>query len=270
MNIFHSIVLGIVQGIGEFLPISSSAHLIIVPYLFNWAKSPDSFDIALHFGTLIAVLSIYFNDWLIYAKGAYQKIIHKKESFENKMFWYLVVATIPGAIAGLLLEDIITGVIRNSMLVIAIALGVMGILIYLGDKYAEKKYKDKECTFEKISLKDSIIIGISQAFALIPGFSRSGTTILTGRILGLSREAAAKFTFLLSVPVIVGATIFKIKDLVNAFSISFFVGVIASAVVGILSIKFLLKYLKNNNFAVFAYYRVIISIILIVKIISVG
>lgn len=144
MNIFHAIVLGVIQGIGEFLPISSSAHLILIPYLFNWSEHSLSFDVALHFGTLIAVLFVYFNEWWKLFKGAYNKIVHKKNSFENRMFWYLVIATIPGALIGKIFEEPIENVLRTNYALIAIALGVMGILIYLGDKWAAKNMMGKK------------------------------------------------------------------------------------------------------------------------------
>ena len=266
MSIFQSIILGIIQGIGEFLPISSSAHLIIVPYLFNWEEHSLSFDVALHFGTLIAVLVVYFKDWWNLFKGAFDKVVHKNESFNNKMFWYLVIATIPGAIIGKIFEEPIEKVLRSNYLIIAIALAVMGILIYLGDKWAARKYKDKETSFEKLTLKQTFIIGLSQALAVIPGFSRSGTTILTARLMGVSRSAAAKFTFLLSVPIIFGATVLKLPDMITGFSFELIIGIVVSAVVGVISIKFLLKYIKTHDFAIFAYYRVIIAIIVIVKV----
>lgn len=267
MSIFHSVILGIVQGIGEFLPISSSAHLLIVPYLFNWEEHSLAFDVALHFGTLIAVLIVYFKDWLNLFIGAFNKVAHKKNSFNNKMFWFLVIATIPGAIIGKIFEDPIENFLRSNYLVIGIALGVMGILIYLGDKWAAKKYKGKETEFEKLTLKQTFIIGLSQALAVIPGFSRSGTTILIARLMGVSRSAAAKFTFLLSVPIIFGATVLKIPDFISGFSPSLIIGIVVSAIVGVISIKFLLKYVKTHDFAVFAYYRVIIAVVVIVKVI---
>lgn len=267
MGIFQSIFLGVIQGIGEFLPISSSAHLIIIPYLFNWSEHSLAFDVALHFGTLMAVLFVYFKDWWNLFKGAFNKVVHKKNSFNNKMFWFLVLATIPGALIGKLFEEPIENVLRSNYLVIAIALGVMGILIYLGDRWAAKKYKDKETDFEHLSLKQTFIIGLSQALAVIPGFSRSGTTILTARLMGVSRSAAAKFTFLLSVPIIFGATVLKLPDMITGFSLDLIIGIVVSAIVGVISIKFLLKYIKNHDFAVFAYYRVIIAIIVIVKVI---
>lgn len=265
MSIFQSVILGIIQGIGEFLPISSSAHLIVAPFLFGWSEHTLAFDVALHFGTLIAVLAIFWRDWFNIAKGAFYRVTKGTKSTESNMFWYLVVATIPGAIIGKILESQSESFFRSALWLIALALGIMGILIYIGDKYAQKKYKGKEITFEKMTLKHALAIGLSQSLAIIPGFSRSGTTILTGRLMGLSREAAAKFTFLLSVPIILGATIFKIGDLATGFSTELLIGVVVSAVVGIISIKFLLGYIKKNDFAIFAYYRVIIAIIILVK-----
>ena len=193
-----AIILGIIQGIGEFLPISSSAHLILVPYLFGWEQSGMSFDIALHFGTLMAVLAIFFKDWWKLFMGAVNKVTKGKDSFDNKMFWYLVVATIPGALLGFLLNDVVENVFRQKIWLIASALAIMGVLIYLGDKWADKHYRI-ETEFKHITLKQAFIIGLSQALAIIPGFSRSGTTILSARLMGLSKSAATKFTFLLSV-----------------------------------------------------------------------
>lgn len=262
MEIVKTIILGIIQGIGEFLPISSSAHLILVPYLFGWESSSMAFDIALHFGTLAAVLVIYFKDWWNLFIGALRKITKKEESFNNKMFWYMVIATIPGALLGFLLDDIVENVFRTNIALIASSLAIMGLLIYLGDRWSEKHYK-KQTEFESINLKQALLIGLSQALAIIPGFSRSGTTILTARLLGLSKGAATKFTFLLSVPIIAGATVLEVGNL--ELSIETFLGVFIAFVVGILSIKFLLNYIKKHDFSVFAVYRVIFAIIILIK-----
>lgn len=262
MSIIECIILGIVQGVGEFLPISSSAHLILVPYLFNLNTGGRAFDVALHFGTLLAVLLIFFKDWWILFLGAVKKVFKKEDSKENKMFWYLVVATIPGALFGFLLDDFIESKIVDKIWLIAICLAVMGVLIYLGDKWAEKHYK-KPVDFDNITLKQSFLIGLSQCLALIPGFSRSGTTILTGRLLGLSKEAITKFTFLLSVPIICGAAILKIFELTITKEV--LIGIFTSFVVGVLSIKFLLNYIKKHDFSIFAIYRVIFAIIILIK-----
>ena len=257
-----AIILGIVQGIGEFLPISSSAHLILVPYLFGWESSGMAFDIALHFGTLLAVLVVFFREWWSLFMGAVKRVTKGKESFDNRMFWYLVIATIPGALIGFLLDDIVENVFRTKIWLIATALAVMGILIYLGDRWADKHYKI-ETDFKHISLKQALIIGLSQALAVIPGFSRSGTTILTARLMGLSKSAATKFTFLLSVPIIAGATILKVPDL--EISLETIIGVVVSFGVGLFSIKFLLSYIKKHDFSVFAVYRVAFAIIILLK-----
>ena len=269
MGILQSIILGIVQGVCEFLPISSSAHLILIPYLFNFNLEMSNsaklaFDVALHVGTLISVLVIFWKDWLNLFKGAFNKVFKKKDSFENKMFWYLVLATIPGALVGFLFEDIVENVVRGNVFIIALVLAVVGVLIYLGDKWASKHYK-KETSFEQMSLKQTFLIGLSQALAVIPGFSRSGTTILTGRILGVSRDAVAKFTFLLSTPIIFGAAIVHITDLVITKEV--IIGIITSALVGIVCIRFLLSYIKKHDFSIFAVYRVLLALAVIVKLI---
>ena len=268
-EIIRAVILGIIQGLGEFLPISSSAHLIFVRYLFGFPEMSISFDVALHFGTLIAVMFIFWKDWLKYINGVYQKVVHKKSSFENNMFWYLVAATIPGALIGMLLEKQVETIFRTNMILIASTLAIMGVLLYFGDRYAEKKYK-KQTTFEQLTFKQTFIIGLSQAFAVIPGFSRSGTTILAARLMGITREASAKFTFLLSAPIIFGATIVKVKDLITGFNLELVVGIFTAAIVGIITIKFLLSYIKNNGFAIFAYYRIVIAVIVLIKVLSLG
>lgn len=270
MSVMQAFVLGVVQGIGEFLPISSSAHLIIVRFLFNFKELEPAFetafDVALHFGTLIAVLFVFWKDWLALFKGAFLGITKKEKTFEGRMFWYLVAATIPGAVIGMIFEGVIEDLVRSNMIIISVCLAIMGILIYIGDKWAEKKYKNP-VEYKDLTFKQTFIIGLSQALAVIPGFSRSGTTILAARIMGISREAAAKFTFLLSTPIIFGAAIIKVKDLlIGGVTMPILVGIVTAAVVGVFSIKFLLRYIKKNDFAVFAYYRVIIAIIVLVKV----
>ena len=262
LAVIKAIILGIIQGIGEFLPISSSAHLILVPYLLGWESHSMAFDVALHFGTLLSVLVIFFKDWWDLFIGAVKKVTKGKSSFENKMFWYLVIATVPGALLGFLLDDMVENVFRTKIWLIALALAIMGILIYIGDKWADQHYKI-ETDFKHISLTQAFLIGLSQALAIIPGFSRSGTTILTARLMGLSKKAATKFTFLLSVPIIAGAAVLKLTDL--TLNIETIIGILVSFIVGVFSIKFLLNYIKKHDFSVFAIYRVVFAIIILIK-----
>lgn len=199
MDILQAAILGLVQGLGEFLPISSSAHLVLVPWLFNWEDPGLTFDIALHIGTLVAVVIYFWKDWLqLFRKG-----MTNARSREGRLFWYLVLATIPGAVIGLFLEKKAETSFRNPVL-IAIMLIVLGIVLYLVDRKSAKKIEA-----ENISLKASFLIGLSQALSIIPGVSRSGITMTTGLFLGLTREGAARFSFLLSAPIIFGAAIVK-------------------------------------------------------------
>lgn len=259
-----AIVLGIVQGLGEFLPISSSAHLILVRWLFGWdpviaqvgGNIDIALDVALHVGTLLAVLIYFFQDWLeLVVNGVTQGLKTK----EGKMFWYLVVATIPGGVAGLLFESAIDKFIRSQPLIIAVGLAIMGIILYYADKNSAQKIN-----YENITFKHTLIIGFSQALALIPGVSRSGITMTTGRLLGISREASAKFSFLLATPIIAGAALKHTPEIIhNAASPLFLVGTIISAIVGLLCISLLLKYLQRNNFAIFAAYRIILAALIV-------
>lgn len=260
---FIAIILGIVQGIGEFLPISSSAHLIITRWLFGWdsiikgAGDIDiALDVALHVGTLIAVLLYFYQDWIDMIKAGFTKGLKVRE---GKMFWYLVMATIPGGVAGLLLEKKIEEMFRGEPLIIAVGLAVMGVVLYLVDKICLQNINLKKLTFSH-----AIIIGCSQALALIPGVSRSGITMTTARCLGFTREAAAKFSFFLATPIIAGAALKHFKEIAaHIMNPLFLLGTLVSALVGVFCIGFLLKYLQKNNFAVFAIYRILIAIVIV-------
>lgn len=254
MEVYQALILGIVQGLTELLPISSSAHLTIIPWIFNW-NIPEAFDVALHFGTLLAIVLYFFKDWMELIKGGYKYVVKKEKTVQGRMFWYIVLATIPGGIVGYLLDHFLNGVL-NRPIIIAIALIVMGIILYVVDKNAKSKVK-----YEEMTLKQTFLIGVSQALAFIPGVSRSGITITTARAMGVTREAAAKYTFLLSTPIVFAATVLKFKDFV--FNLPFVVGVVSSFIVGLLVIKFLLKYLQKGSFKAFAIYRVIAGIVII-------
>ena len=254
MTIFQAVVLGIVQGLTELLPISSSGHLSLLPWVFGW-NITESFDVALHFGTLLAIGLFFFKDWLGLIKGGFNKLIKKEDSTEGRMFWYIVAATIPGGIIGFLLEHFAEDAL-NKPLIIAIALMVMGIILYIVDKKAPSKVQ-----YENMTFKQTFLIGITQALAFIPGVSRSGVTITTARAMGITRESAAKYSFMLSAPIVLGATIFKFKDFI--FSIPWVIGVLVSFLVGLVVIKFLLEYLRKGSFKAFAIYRVIVGILVI-------
>ena len=262
MTTFQALVLGIIQGLTELLPISSSGHLEIIPWLFNWTSNPnfvidfEGFDVALHFGTLLAIALFFFKDWIKLLVGGYNQVVKKKKTPEGRMFWYLVIATIPGGIIGLLL-DTFAGDMLKKPVIIAIALMVMGIILYFVDKKAKTTTK-----YENMSFKQTFLIGLSQCLAFIPGVSRSGITMTAGRAMGVDRESAARYSFMLSAPIVLAATIFKIKDFV--FSIPFFVGILASFIVGIIVIKWLLQYLQKGSFKIFAIYRVIFGIIILI------
>ena len=261
MSVFQALILGIIQGLTELLPISSSGHLEIIPWLLNWTRDPnfvsafEGFDVALHFGTLLAIGIFFFKDWIRLFIGGFNQIVKKKKTTEGRMFWYLVIATIPGGIIGLLL-DTFAGDTLKQPVIIAIALIVMGIILYFADK------KCKATTdYEHMTFKQTFLIGLSQCLAFIPGTSRSGITMTTGRLMGVNRESAARYSFMLSAPIVFAATIFKIKDFV--FSTAFFVGVLASFIVGIIVIKWLLNYLQKGSFKGFAIYRVIFGLVIL-------
>lgn len=250
MDVYQALVLGIVQGLGEFLPISSSAHLVLVPWALGWPYAGLTFDVALHIGTLISVVAFFWKDWLIIIGNALKRGFKP----DGLLFWYIVVSTIPGLAAGYFFEEQAETVFRTPF-IIGIMLIAMGIILYWVDIRAAARKG-----IRAISLTDSLLIGLSQAFAIIPGVSRSGITMTTGRALGLTRQAAARFSFLLSTPIIVGAGLYKIKDIapgdVNA---AFVTGVLSSAVVGFISIGFLLKYVAERSFGMFAWYRFIVG-----------
>ena len=268
-EIFQALILGIVQGLTELLPVSSSAHLNLFPWIFGWNEISPSFDVALHIGTLFAIVLFFFKDWVNLIKGGYNQVIKKKKSTDGKIFWYIVISTIPTGILCLVLDKLSEKLIEKlattfsvqekliEMFMIAIALIVMGIILYVVDKKSKSEVEYKDITF-----KQSLWIAMSQAIAAaFPGVSRSGITMTVGRGMGLKRESVAKYSFLLSTPVIAAAALVDLKDFV--FSPAFFMGILASFIVGVLVIKFLLNYLQKGSFKVFSIYRVILGLFVI-------
>ena len=255
MTIIQSIILGIVQGLTELLPISSSAHLYIIPTIFKWSI-PESFDVALHFGTLMAIAIFFFKDWIKLITAGYKQVVKKEKTTEGRMFWYLVAATIPGGILGLLCDKFFD---FENFYIIGIALIVMGILLYVVDKKCKS-----DINYENMNFKQTFLIGFSQALAFIPGVSRSGVTMTAGRLMGVDRESTARYSFMLSAPIVLGATLYKAMDFVGNIDLAFILGVLFSFLVGIAVIKFLLDYLRKGSFKVFAIYRVILGVVIII------
>jgi undecaprenyl-diphosphatase len=253
----QAIILGLFQGLGEFLPISSSAHLVLVPWLFHWVDPGLTFDIALHIGTLIAVIIYFWKDWLRLVTQGFTA----PRTTDGRLFWYLVIATVPGAIAGYVLEKKAETIFRAPLL-IAFALIIMGAVLY----WAESKSAKKD-DLNNITLRTSFLIGLSQALAIIPGVSRSGITMTTGLFSGLNREAAARFSFLLSTPIILGAAIIKVPHLVHQsgmINTNFLIGMMVACISGIASIRFLLRYIQTKTFLPFVWYRFAIGALVII------
>jgi undecaprenyl-diphosphatase len=257
-------VLGLVQGLTEFAPVSSSGHLILVPWLFHWPivqpryeSINKTFDVALHVGTFAGAVAYFWRDILKYLRAWFRSIGHRAiRGVDERLAWALVIGTIPGALAGATLEDVIEKHLGQPWL-IAVMLAVFGVLLYVVDRKAAHRRH-----LEDVTLRDAVYIGLAQAVALQPGVSRSGVTITASRGLGLDRESAARYSFLLSLPVIGGAGVFKgAKILVGKESISalgagpFVWGMIASALSGLLVIWGLLAYLRRRGFAPFVLYR---------------
>jgi undecaprenyl-diphosphatase len=261
VSTFQAIVLGMVQGLTEFAPVSSSGHLILVPWIFNWRfflTHPDlnkTFDVALHVGTFVGAMAYFWRDIIRYLAAWIRSIARRSVStVDERVAWYLVIGTIPGAITGALLEDVIERKLGQPWL-IAVMLAAFGVILYAVDRYSRQ---DRE--LKNLRLADALLIGGAQALALQPGVSRSGVTITAARGLGLQREAATRFSFLLSLPIIGGAGLLKgIKlarhGLPPGTAGPFLWGTVASAITGFLVIWAILAYVRRRDFAPFVLYR---------------
>lgn len=247
MNIFWAIFLGLVQGLTEFFPVSSSAHLALFPYIFKFPDPGLAFDVALHAGTLLAILFALWRDWVALLKG-----LIKKDASSKKLILFILITTIPGALAGYLFEERIATVFRAPLLNAGLLL-VFGLILWFVDNRSPQRLKVKDMNASK-----ALTVGLSQALALVPGVSRSGATITAGRALGFDRESAVKYSFMAALPIIAGATVFGLRDIAPStlFSPLWIVGFLASTASSLWAIKFLTKYVKNHNFNLFLYYRV--------------
>jgi undecaprenyl-diphosphatase len=251
------VVLGIIQGLSEFLPISSSAHLTLTPWLLHWSEPGLSFDVALHTGTLVAVLAYFRAEW-VRLLVAFWKIVttRRVETETQRRVVYLIIATIPGGIAGVLLDKYAESTFRSPQL-IAIAMIVLGVLLWLVDRAARETR-----ALAAMRPLDAVWIGVAQIFALIPGVSRSGATITAGLADRFDRESAAVFSFLMSMPIILAAALFKVPHVIHdqGLSAPLIAGVLASALSGWLAISALLRYVSRRSYGIFALYRVVVGL----------
>lgn len=272
MQIIQSLILGIVQGLTEFIPVSSSAHLIIVPWLFGWddpAFRSLGFDVALHMGTLVALVAFFWKDWARIVGAGLKSIGQLKigDDPDRRMAWFIVAACVPGAVFGVLFEGKVerlfhpegSPILASSMLAMAAIIAVLGALLLIADKLAKH-----ERALNSMLWKDALLIGLSQALAIFPGVSRSGATITAGLALGLERGSAARFSFLLSAPIIAGAGIKSLYDFARGHSGAMAasaglpivaVGFVAAAASGFLCIKFLMAFLQKHTTKAFVFYR---------------
>ncbi len=261
----QALFLGILQGLTEFLPISSSAHLILAPWFFHWQDSlVDSltFDVALHAGTLAAILWYFWKDWVDLTLGFFRIVGRGRiDGFHERLIIYLILATIPAAIAGFFLQNLIESSFRNPGLIVFPLVGVSFLMIYV------EKVAQNSQPLDKITLPDSLLIGLAQALALLPGVSRSGITITAGLFRGYQREAATRFSFLLSTPAIAGAAFLQLRHLFSPGTAVdwpvFSIGFIASGIVGYLSIAFLIHYLRKHSLNLFAAYRLVLAALVV-------
>ena len=272
MSILQAIVLGLVQGATEFAPVSSSGHLILVPWMFGWGAIGDadlqkSFDVALHMGTLLGALIYFRHDVARYAGAWFRSIAARQMSTpDERIAWALVVGTIPGAIAGALFENVIQEKL-GAPLLIALMLVAFALLLVIVDRRARS-----DRPFDSIGPREGLLLGTAQALALQPGVSRSGVTITAARAMGLDRESAARFSFLLSLPIIAGAGAYKAVDLaqtgLQGHAAEFVAGMVASAISGFVVIWGVLKYLKRHDFMIFLWYRVAVAALVLALILA--
>jgi undecaprenyl-diphosphatase len=286
ITIFQAVILGIVQGVTEFIPISSSAHLILIPWIFGWnnpALTSLSFDVALHLGTLAAVLVFFSQDWIHLIRAWFLSLKERKISSDpdQRLAWLVLIGTIPGGIAGVLFESKIEELFHQpgvpvqpkAIILMALIIALLGSLLLLAEKLVRHE-KD----LSHLTLKETILIGLAQALAIFPGVSRSGSSITTGLGLGLKREDAARFSFLLSAPIIAGAGLKSLLEMARDITagniipndlVLFGVGSVVAAVSGFLCIRFLLKYLQSHPIDIFVFYRwglaILITILAVVR-----
>lgn len=264
MNNMHALLLGTLQGLTEILPISSSAHLILIPKLMGWPESGLTFDVALHLGTLLAIGLYFWRDIIDLTYNFIGSISGKGlQQPGNRLPWYIIAGTIPAAIAGKTLEEPIEEIFRHNPAIICTLLILFGLLLAFADTTGAKRWK-----IDRLTLKYSIIIGLAQCLALVPGVSRSGITITTALLLGYNRETSARFSFLLSLPIVFGAALLKVGHLFKTGipageGIPLLIGIASSAIFGYLSVAILLKLVQRHSLYPFVWYRLLAGAVLL-------
>ncbi len=258
MQPLHAAVLGALQGLTEVLPISSSAHLILIPHLLRWPESGLTFDVALHLGTLIALCLYFWRDIIDLTVNFFSALAGRGlHTAANRLPFYIILGTIPAAVVGKTLEEPIEAIFRKSPALIALFLIVFGLILAYSDTTGAKRWR-----MDRITLSAALVIGIAQCLALIPGVSRSGITITAALLLGFNRETAARFSFLLSLPIVAGAGILKLGHLVKhgipaGEMQPLLIGVVASTLFGYVSIAFLLRFVQKSSLYPFVWYRIV-------------
>jgi undecaprenyl-diphosphatase len=257
----RAVWLGVLQGLGEFLPISSSGHLILVPWLLRWPDHGLAFDVALHLGTLAAVAFAFWRDWVALLRAGVRGILSGRPfaGRESRLLWLLALATVPGALAGLVLEDWAETTFRSPSLV-GLMMAGMGAVLFVADRSAGGATKGPDVT-----LRDAILIGLAQALAIVPGTSRSGATISMALFLGYRRDEAARFSFLLALPITLGAALVKAPDLISggAAPDAVAAGMAAAAVSGLVAIRALLAHVRTRDYRPFVFYRFAVAAIVL-------
>ncbi len=264
MATFESVILGIIQGLTEFLPISSSGHLIIFPSILGWREHPLAFDILLHFATFCAIILYFRKDWIIILREGLLSVKERKlEGPEHrKLFWNLILASIPAMIFGCMVAKTAEYYFRNPVLV-ALMLGLFGVVLYVSEAIGKKDKSLRDITWQI-----ALLIGLAQMFAIIPGVSRSGVTISAALALGMNRDSSVKFSFLLGAPIIFAATCYSllsfegIKSLLSSPALLY--GFAAAFLSSITAIHFLLRFIRRYPFTIFAVYRLVLSVVLVI------
>jgi undecaprenyl-diphosphatase len=264
INFIQSIVLGLVQGLSEFLPISSSGHLILTREVLKFPDPGKTFDVILHIGTFIALVVYFWKDLLHLGQGVLDNFKEKKfyGTSNTNLFWFLIISTIPGGLFGALFEKKLEAI--NNPFIISSLLIAFGLILFFSDKLGRKELKMSHLTW-----KHAAIVGIAQAIALFPGVSRSGITMTAALLLGYTREDSARYSFLMSIPIIGGVSMYGLVKLLKTgpelgLILVYTAGFIASLISGFLCVKYLLEYLKKGTFSVFVVYRIIIGASLII------